>query len=386
MRLAARHYRTEVPILVECHEGRIAAIREVTLPSAEPALTAEYIAPALFDLQINGCQGKAFNSPHLTRADVRQIVTECQSHGIAGLCPTLITGSYEALLHGFTTLTQAAIADPEIDRAIPCYHLEGPYISPEDGPRGAHPLAHVRPPSFDEFRRWQFAAQGRIRLVTLAPEHENALDFIRRLTDLGVVVAIGHTAASPERIRAAISAGAKLSTHLGNGSHATLPRHHNYLWEQLAADDLVASFIPDGHHLPSSLVRALVRTKTAKRLIVTCDASSLAGLPPGRYTAWGQELEVQAGGKVVVPGTTFLAGSGVFTDDCLRWLVRQGDVSLPDALEMAGQRPRHLLRLPTAELCVGQPADFLLYDRHPAEIFTLRQVIVGGRQVSSIAG
>src|SRR5205807_8371003 len=131
--------------------------------------------------------------------------------------------------------------------------------------------------------RLQDAAGGRIRLVTLAPEHEGALAFIDRLVDSGVVVALGHTGASGSRIRDAIRAGARLSTHLGNGCHALLPRHDNYLWEQLAADELWASIICDGHHLPPPVVRCLLRVKTPTRTILTCDAGSLAGLPPGRY-------------------------------------------------------------------------------------------------------
>src|SRR5205807_1149747 len=176
-------------------------------------------------------------------------------------------------------------------RAMPCFHLEGPYISAEDGPRGAHPLAQVRPPDLGEFQRIQEAADGNIRLVTLAPELPGALAFIDKLTAAGVVVAIGHTAASPATIRDAVSAGARLSTHLGNGSHAMLPRHDNYLWEQLAADELWASIICDGHHLPAAVMRCILRVKTPARTILTCDAGSLAGLPSGRYREWDQELQ-----------------------------------------------------------------------------------------------
>src|SRR5204862_5034262 len=138
----------------------------------------------------------------------------------------------------------------------------------------------------------QDAAGGRLRLVTLAPETPAALPFIERLTQAGVVVALGHSAADGACIRAAIRAGARLSTHLGNGCHAMLPRHDNCLWEQLAADDLWASLICDGHHLPVSVVRCLLRAKTPARTILTCDASSLAGLPPGCYDQWGGEFEV----------------------------------------------------------------------------------------------
>src|SRR5262249_22819826 len=193
-----------------------------------------------------------FCSTTLTTEEVGRVVELCRAHGISGLCPTLITGSFEALRHGFATLRAA-----DLDAAMPCYHLEGPYLSPEDGPRGAHPREHVRKPDRDEFLRLQEAAGRRIRLVTPAPEGEGALPFVEWLAQQGVVVAIGHTAAPPAVIRDAVKAGARLSTHLGNGSHAMLPRHENYLWEQLACDDLWASVITDGHHLPAAIARCV---------------------------------------------------------------------------------------------------------------------------------
>jgi N-acetylglucosamine-6-phosphate deacetylase len=249
-----------------------------------------------------------------------------------------------------------------VAEAVPGYHLEGPYISAEDGPRGAHPREHVRLPDWDEFSRWQEAAQGRILLVTLAPELEGALTFIERLVRTGVVVAIGHTAAKPSQIRDAIKAGATLSTHLGNGCHAMLPRHESYLWEQLASDELWTSIISDGHHLPASLVKCITRVKTPRKVILTCDASSLAGMPPGRYSEWGTELEVLPHGKVIVPGTPFLAGSGVFTDVCVSNVMRMAGVTLSEAIDMASVRPRELLRLPIPTLEVGQPSKILAFD------------------------
>jgi N-acetylglucosamine-6-phosphate deacetylase len=361
MRLRARHYATGEPIDVLCAWGRIAA-----LTPAAAAVSADreagWIAPALFDLQINGCLGHAFSSPALTPDAVRQVVAACRRHGIGGLCATLITASTETLLHGFATLRQAVEDDPALNRAIPAFHLEGPYISPEDGPRGAHPRAHVRAPAWDEFRRLQDAAGGRIRLLTLAPEHDGALAFIEKLTASGVVVALGHTAAAGPRLRDAVTAGARLSTHLGNGCAAVLPRQENPIWEQLADDRLWASVICDGHHLTPAVARCIVHVKTPARTVLTCDASSLAGLPPGRYREWGHEFEVRADGRVVVPGTAYLAGSWAFTDCCVANAVRDTGVSLADALDMAGARPRELLGLGPRRLEVGQPADLMLFE------------------------
>jgi N-acetylglucosamine-6-phosphate deacetylase len=380
LNLRGRHYATAEVVDVICGP-RIEHVGPAS-DAVRPHLASEWVAPALFDLQINGCGGHSFNSPQLDTAAVRHVVDVCARHGVTGLCPTLVTAAEEALAHGCTTLRRAREQDPVVARAVAGLHLEGPYISPEDGPRGAHPRAHVRPPDRDEFGRLQDAAGGLIRLVTLAPEHAGALDFIEGLASQGVVVAIGHTAAGAGRIRDAVRAGARLSTHLGNGCHTLLPRHENYLWEQLACDDLWASVIADGHHLPAAVLRCILRVKTPNRTILTCDASSLAGLPAGRYREWGQELEVLPGGRVMVPGTGLLAGSGVFTDACVRHAVVAGGAGLVDAVEMASARPRQLLGLEPRPLATGAPADLVLLDATLAVVGT----VVGGAVVRPTGG
>jgi N-acetylglucosamine-6-phosphate deacetylase len=220
--------------------------------------------------------------------------------------------------------------------------------------------------------------------VTLAPEVEGALPFIERLTDSGVVVALGHTAATGPAIRDAIRAGARLSTHLGNGSHALLPRHDNYLWEQLAADELWASLICDGQHLPPAVMRCLLRVKTPARTVLTCDASSLAGLPPGRYHEWGQEFEILPSGRIVVSGTAYLAGSWAFTDTCLTQALAHTGVSLRDAVDMAGARPRQLLGLPPLELATGAPADLVLFDWKPGQEVRVVATVIAGAVTHSV--
>jgi N-acetylglucosamine-6-phosphate deacetylase len=376
MLLRARHYVTGELVDVRCADGVIASVEPAT--DARPDCETDWIAPALFDLQINGCDGHSFSSEQLTIDHVRRIVTVCRDHGIVALLPTLVTNSFAALRHGMNILRQACEQDADLAYAIAGIHLEGPYIAPEDGPRGAHPRAHVRPPDWDEFCRLQEAAGGRIRLVTFAPEHPGAIPFIDKLTKSGVVIALGHTAANRDQIRHAIGAGARLSTHLGNGCHAMLPRHDNYLWEQLAADELWASLICDGHHLPPALVKCLVRGKTPQRIILTCDASSLAGMPPGRYREWDQDLEVLPGGKVVVAGTPYLAGSGVFTDVCVGLVVKFAGATLAEAVDMAGARPRQLLGLSVPALASGHPADLVMFDWSPAQELQLRCVVTRG--------
>ncbi|MBN9117963.1 MAG: amidohydrolase family protein [Planctomycetes bacterium] len=369
MILHARHYTTGHPVAVTVEAGRIAAVAD---SDQQPGA---WIAPAFFDPQINGCLGISFNSADLTPDDVRTVSDVCRAHGIGAFCPTLITNGFGALRHGFSTLAKVLDSDAELARRMPCFHLEGPYLSGEDGPRGAHPREYARDPDWDEFCRLQDAAGGRIRMVTLAPERAGALAFTEKLAAAGVVVAIGHTAATGAQIRDAVKAGARTSTHLGNGCHAMLPRHDNYVWEQLACDELQASIITDGHHLPATLVKCFVRVKGVSRLLITSDASSLAGLPPGRYRAWDTDLEVLPGGKVVVSGTPFLAGSGHFTDACVANVVRMAGVSLADAVDLASARPRQLLGLPVTTIEVGQPADLMLFDWQPDGALKVREVV-----------
>ena len=375
MRVCARHYRTAQPLDIDCEYGKIVRIEPATANDDLP-----WIAPAFCDVQINGCGCVSFNSDALTHAQIRGVVEICRRHGIAQLMPTLVTGSFDALMHGFGVIREACDQDPVLAQAVVGIHLEGPYISPEDGPRGAHPKQHVRPPCWDEFRRFQEdAAHGMIRMVTIAPEIAGALPLIEKLAQAGVIAALGHTAASGDCIRAAIQAGARICTHLGNGAHAMLPRHENYLWEQLADDRLWASMIADGHHLPESVMRCIVRVKTPARLILTCDASPLAGSPPGMYRMWGDDFEVLPIGKIVVAGTPYLGGSWSFTDQCVANILKLGEMSPADAIDLASNRPRELLGLPPRRIAVGEPAELILFDCGDSGEFVLKETIVGDK-------
>ena len=372
----AKHYQTEQIVDVCCDDGKIVSVEKAG--NFVPDHQAAFIAPAFFDLQINGAMGVAFSDINLDESGIRKVLSVCKLHGIEAICPTIITNAHTVLIHGFNTLRKACESDPVIARAMPCFHLEGPYISNEDGPRGAHQKQHVRNPVYDEFKEYQEASGNRIKLLTLAPELPGAIDFIRKMNLEGVVVAIGHTAASPMIIREAIAAGARLSTHLGNGSHAMWPRHENYFWEQLGCDLLSASIITDGHHLPEALIKTIVRVKPFEKQIITCDASGLAGLPPGKYSMWNQEIEILSSGKVVVPGTPFLAGSGSFTDDCVAHLMSLGVVSISQAIEMATNAPRKLLQLPEINIEAGSNANLILFDSNKDVPFRINRVIIDG--------
>ena len=354
----ARNALSGQSIHVTMRDGRIV---EVSPTDADPG--DMYIAPSFCDIQITGALGVAFTSKTLTTEGVRKVADECRRHGIGQFLPTVITSDFETIHASFAALSRAIESDPILAKAIPGFHLEGPYISGDDGPRGAHPKEHARDPDWDEFQRWQDAAGGRIRLVTLAPERTGAIPFIERLVAKGIVVALGHTAAGGNAIRAAVDAGARISTHLGNGCAAMLPRHDNPIWHQLANDELLASVIADGHHLPHDVLKSIIRGKTPNRMILTCDASPLAGLPPGRYAEWGSEFDVLANGKIAVPGTPYLAGSGVFTDHCVSHILNATDATVAQAVEMASVRPRQLLSLPVPVVTAGAAMDELVLFR-----------------------
>lgn len=366
MQIHGRRYDTGEPVTITIEQGKITA-----LAPAKPQGHIDewpYLAPGLFDLQINGHGGIWYSQAGLTAEAVVETLKPHFQHGVTRLLPTLVTNSFESLSAGFTAVRQACEQHSWVARMVPGCHLEGPFISREDGPRGAHGLEHVRDADWDEFCRLQEASGHRIKLLTLAPEVPGALELIRRAVQSGVVVAIGHTAATPEQIHAAVDAGASLSTHLGNGAHGMMRRHPNYIWEQLAEDRLYASIIADGHHLPASVVKTIVRTKSPQRVILTCDAAGLAGCPPGRYRNAAVDVEVLDDGRIVVAGQDqLLAGSTLCTDTCVANVMKFAGVTMKEAIDMAGRVPADLIGLEDISLAVGQRADLIQFRLPRAE-------------------
>ena len=212
----------------------------------------------------------------------------------------------------------------------------------EDGPRGAHPADSIRDPDWGLFQQFQDAAGGLIRLVTLAPERPGAIGLIWQLCQDGIVVGIGHSDAKEADIDRAVEAGARISCHLGNGSHAMLPRHRNYIQKQLATDALMASLIVDGHHLPSYAVKNMIRCKGADQVILVTDAMAAAAAPPGKYRLGEVLVEVGPDGYVRLPGTPYLAGSALTMDRAIENVTRFAGLSLDEALRLANRQPRKL--------------------------------------------
>lgn len=380
--LRARRYETGEPVRITLLHDRIERIEPVW-PQGHVA-DWPWVAPGLFDLQVNGYGGISFTGTDATPERMAHAIRSYLAHGVAQLCPTVVTSSFEELSTGLTAIHRACEQDPVVASMVPGCHLEGPYLSPENGPRGAHPASQIRPADWNEFQRLQAASGNRIRLVTIAPEVPGAIDFIRRAVAAGVTIAIGHTAAGSDEIAAAVEAGARLSTHLGNGCHTQIRRHPNYIWDQLGDARLTASLISDGHHLPPAVVRSIVRAKGVQGCVITCDASGWAGCAPGRYHTPLGEIEVQPGGRIVVAGQDqLLAGSGATTELCVARAAEFGACSLREAIDMACRNPARLLGFREYRLMAGDSAHLFLFDppTTPGGNFRIHATIVAGRRV-----
>lgn len=377
MSIAGRNVFTGRPISVEIEGARIRDIRDLAGGEGLP-----YIAPGFIDLQVNGYRGLDYSSPNLSLEEVERIVRYLAASGTAKHVPTIITSPRETIVRNLAILAKGRRESDLIGRAIPGYHIEGPFISPEDGPRGAHSPRHVRNPDYEEFLAWQEAAEGGVKIVTIAPELPGALELIERVVDSGVLAAIGHTAASPETVRDAIRAGARLSTHLGNGSHGMIPRLKNYVWEQLAADELSAGIISDGFHLPAAVVKSIARGKGLGRLFLVSDVAIHGGQKPGVYQ-WGDiACEVFEDGHLGLHGSPgFLAGAGHLLDRDLAFFVKATGVELAEAIGLCTGSPARLLGLDCRPFpAIGAVADITLFDfQRGDEALTIRSTVVAGQ-------
>lgn len=360
------------------------SLRSVAPPAAEIE-NPLCLAPGWIDLQVNGFAGVDYNSPTTPHEELARSMRVLFSTGVTRFLPTVITGSPEDMAGALRNLAAAKQKLPE-GRAMEGFHVEGPHITPEDGPRGAHPRQWVRPPDLDEFKRWQDATDGDVRLVTLSPEWPEALEYIEALAGEGIVVSIGHTKATAAQIEDAVTAGASMSTHLGNGSHPVLERHPNYIWEQLAEDRLAAGFIVDGIHLPPSFLKVALRAKGLLRSILVTDAVMPAGCQPGRFKVGEVDIELHHDNRVTLAGEDRLAGSSLRMDRGIENLMRVAGLSLRDAVAMATRNPARACRITSRErgLSPGDRADLVEF-RFDADRKSIRiqRTFLDGEQVYS---
>ena len=366
MKLTGYDVRSGEAVLVETdRDGVIAHVDPLLDPSDADEL---WVAPGFIDLQVNGFAGvdfnqADFNAPDASQAEIGRAIRAIASTGVTRFFPTVITGAPVAMLAALRNLADAR-ASLEMGAAMEAFHVEGPHISPEDGPRGAHPKEWVRPPDFDEFLRMQEAARGNIRLVTLAPEWPGAAEYIENLTRESVVCSIGHTRATAAQIHDAVSAGATMSTHLGNGA-GSRTRTEEFITGQLTETRLAASFIVDGHHLPDEFLRRALEAKGLERSILVTDAVAPTTCEPGDYRLGGVEVELHHDGRVTLRGGERLAGSALRMDRAIENVARIAGLRLAQAVALATTNPARVgrVRARLQGLRRGERADVVRFRR-----------------------
>lgn len=271
------------------------------------------------DLQVNGYLGIDFSQKGLTLEQVRFTVFSLVKRGTIAFCPTIITSSPDLYRENLPVLAQA-MEDELLKPHLLGIHLEGPFISPRDGARGAHDILAVTHPEIDYFEELLEIARGNVSIVTLAPEVDGAPELIRHLSKKGILVSLGHHLADARQIRAACEAGARAVTHLGNGIPNLLPRHPNPIWDQLAEEGLQISLISDGHHLPDSFLRCVIRAAGVGRTYIVSDSAPIGGFPPGEYETLGQTVRLEDNGRLWNPIGNHLVGSSSCMLECMNYL------------------------------------------------------------------
>ncbi len=306
----------------------------------------------LVDLQVNGHKGVDFSGDDLTKEDFARACRQLLAAGTTAFLPTLITSPariYERNL----PLIADVLDQQEFRGRVLGVHLEGPFISREDGARGAHTAEWVRKPDISYLETLIRLANGRIRLLTIAADQDGAEDLSRYATAHGIIVSLGHHMATEQDLDRLIEAGAKALTHLGNGVPALLDRHSNPVWAGLANDGLSATVIADGHHLPAALLKTILRTKGPERCIVISDASPLAGMPPGKYRSMGANVALTENGRLYDPATGYMAGSSATMPQCVDYLRTLDLLDADDLVRVCFTNPLRLIGCSPEEIAFG---------------------------------
>lgn len=384
------NYLDNSPVSVEIANGKI--IRVERLNRLSEVNEQLFIAPGLIDIQVNGYLSISFSleatesltsgAGELSNADVKKVTEALWTEGVTSYFPTLTTNSQDLLLRNIVKLTQAKDT-PSLMGSIPGFHIEGPYISPEDGYRGAHPKEHIRKPEWNEFFELYKTADEKILLVTLAPEIDGAIEFIKKCRKRGIVVSLGHHNGSAEIIKQAIDNGAGLATHLGNGCAKIIKRHLNPIWPQLADDRLMISIICDGFHLTPEMIQVFYKVKGSDNIIITSDITSYAGLPPGEYKIkTGETIVKSSEGKVSVSGEGgTLYGSASPLVKGVGHIMKVTGCTLAQSIQMASTNPASLHHLnDRGKLEPGKRADIILFTMDDFKI-KIEKTIVEGKIV-----
>lgn len=315
--------------------------------------------PGFIDLQVNGCMGIDYCSSSLTSAE---IISSCEvllQRGTIGFLPTIITTSetnYRQNLKKFV----AAIEQSDLARKmILGIHLEGPFISAEDGFRGAHPKEHVQLPSIQFLKKCIDWSDGMISMITIAAELPGASELCAFCVENGIAVSLGHQNATYEQICTLNKAGATGLTHLGNANKHLLDRHKNPIIAGLAHQEFSAMFISDGHHIPDELIQLILKAKRTSHCFVVSDASVFSAMPVGRYvTSWGMDVEINEKGRLFNPHTGYLVGSSSTMLECMNYLSSLKLLTLVELEQMGFYNPLNYLGITQEKITLTAPLHF----------------------------
>ncbi|MGF1723059.1 amidohydrolase family protein [Vibrio kyushuensis] len=361
-------------------------ISEVSAIDTTDLSSLPTIAPGLIDLQVNGYGGVDFNSLPLHQADLSHATELMHKNGVTGYYPTIITNSDENISELIVEINRLKNSDVNLSNTLMGYHLEGPFISPKDGPRGAHSKQFVRAPEAALVKKWHELSEGQLKILTLSPEWQEGLEeTVAYCVKNNIKVSIGHSAATPEQIQRVTQLGATMSTHLGNGCDLQIHRHHNYIWQQLAEDNLWSAIIADGFHLPPAVLKVILRAKQDK-VILTSDTTAFGGMAAGRYqTHIGGEVVLTEAGKLhLASNDELLAGSAQSVLECVNYLIQSDLLSAEEAWSKASYSPASFMGLHyQGAIKAGNRADLVLLDTNNNQL-TVMNTILAGDSVYSI--
>lgn len=392
--IEARHFLTGQPVRLAWQNGRFVTAQGRTdgSPQESGRQAAEedgrdtglaWLAPSLFDPQINGFAGVDFQRDHLDESHLLRSVRALQRTGCTRFLLTLITDEWGALTRRLARLRALRDANPELRDAIAGWHLEGPFLSDQPGFRGAHDprgMLDPTPERIDEVRR---TAGDDLVLLTLAPERRGGIKAIARAVRFGIRVSLGHTDATAAQLAAARDAGATGFTHLANACPQTLDRHDNLLWRVLDTPGLQVSLIADGRHVAPPLFRLIHRSRPAGTVLHTTDAMAAAAAPPGRYTIGWLELEVGEDRVVGQPGHTNFAGSALTPVEGVFRAAAMLGVSWRQAWAASSLTAAGWLGLSTG-FAPGDRADFCLVNVDDAGRLRGLRTFLAGQQVAQL--
>ncbi|MBA4149712.1 MAG: N-acetylglucosamine-6-phosphate deacetylase [Verrucomicrobia bacterium] len=351
--VSAWHYATRKPVAIHCADGKITALERATETPPENL----WVAPPLFDVQVNGYGGIDYQNDRLTEADLLSSVRQLRRDGCSRILLTLITDDWSRLMAHLQRIKQIRDANPELRKAIVGWHIEGPFLSDKPGFHGAHNPALMCDPTPEQIETLRRITGSDPVLLTLAPERSGSIEAIRLATSLGIKISLGHTNASAETLQQAVEAGATGFTHLGNGCPRELDRHDNILWRVFETPGLIVGVIPDAIHVSGALFRLMHRVLDS--IYYTTDAMSAAGAPPGKYPLGNLQLEVGEDQIVRQPGKTNFAGSALRPIDGIFRGAKMLNKPWQSVWPQFTDASANLMGLHSG-LEIGDPADFCL--------------------------